>query len=268
MSIYLGVRWHRGEPVGLPLLDACVTAESIYVTPVLVAPPDGGVQYAASVRLSRNSRQIEHIYHDSTWFDPHNLGNPYPYGLREVELDEAGNLYVLSVHALNDNSTMLWKYDRLGHVLAKTSGAALGIDDPLALHYCQGNQALYVASGLVTTFDANDVYQAHIYQLKEESSRFVVKNEIALPGIQHITSMTSDVQDHLWVAGFSFNDKIPEAITEDTVTDIFTNTMNTHRPRLACITFHDNGVDVNSIDLGNGGAGEVGLPTSVIWVEE
>jgi hypothetical protein len=249
--VYLGVRWQGIKPIGLPLLDACVTADSIYVTPVIVEPT-GSEPYAASARISRTSHQVEQLYYDSRWFDPNNLSNPYPYGLREIELDDAGNLYALNVHALN-NSTMLWKYDSAGQVLFKVSGDDLGIADPLALHYCAMDQTLYVASGLLRSFDANDTT---IYQLAEESGGFT-SIPIAVPQIQHVTGMTSDDEGSLWIAGFSFEEPIPQEIHGNTTVD--------YGPKLVRIPLSRDIVE--EMDLSNHGAGEVGYPTSVIWVD-
>jgi len=249
--VYLGVHWQGTKPSGVPILDAWVTADSIYVTPVIVEPA-GGVPYAASARISRVNHQVEQIYYDSNWFDPNNLSNPYSYGLREIELDDAGNLYALNVHASN-NSTMLWKYDSSGQVLVEGPGEDFGIADPLALHYCKMDQRMYVASGLLRSFDANDTT---IYQLTEESGRFI-STPIAVPQIQHVTSITSDDEGSLWVAGFSFEGAIPQEIHPDTRVD--------YGPKLVRIPLPRDIVE--SMDLSDHGVGEVGYPTSVIWVK-
>jgi len=251
-TVHLGIQWERGEPVGMPILDACVTTNAIYITPVVVEPA-AGVPYGASARLSRDGRQVDQLYYDASWFNPNCQSDPYPYNLREIELDEAGNLYVLSVHTLN-SGTMLWKYNRTGGFLLKTSGRTLGIEDPLALHYCRSDRVLYVGSGLLTSFDAG---QTRIYQLSEDTYQFVLTLTAAV-SMHHVTSMTSDSEGALWVAGFSYNGAIPKQIKKDTALE--------YHPRLAKISPSREVVD--DIDLSNGGAGDIGLPTSLAWIDK
>jgi len=248
-----GIHWQGPSPSGLPLLDACVTLKSLYVAPVVVNP-DGEVPYVAAARLSSDGSVVEQIYHDVAWFNPERFTKPDRYyGLREIELDEQGNLYALSVYRVQD-CTMLWKYDSQGAVLAKSSGEELGIEDPLALCYCPVDQQLYVASGLLTAGSPN---QSVVYQLAVEADGFGVAREIVIPDMHHVTSMCADAEGVLWVAGFSLTEEIPAKV--------YANTGMEYGPRLARIDLSRDSVE--SIDI-TGAVGEIGFPTSIVWVEE
>jgi len=150
--------------------------------------------------------------------------------------------------------TMLWKYDSQGTVLAKSSGEAMGIEDPLALCYCEVDQQVYVASGLLTAGDHN---QSIVYQLEIQAGGFEVVREIVIPDMHHVTSMTADDEGVLWVTGFSLTEEIPAKV--------YAHTGVEYGPRLARIDVsHDN---VESIDI-TGAVGDIGFPTSIVWVEE
>ena len=252
-TISFGIDVQGAYPTGLPLLDACVSSEALYLAPVVISP-DGDVPYVAAARLSRDGATVEQIYHDSAWFNPEHFTKPDRYyGLREIELDDQSNLYALSVYRVR-GCTMLWKYDSQGAILAKSSGEDLGIEDPLALCYCQAGEQLYVASGLLT---AGRHDQSVVYQLAIEAGGFRVAREIVISGMHHITSMTADAEGVLWVTGFSLTDEIPAKV--------YANTGMEYGPRLARIDVpRDN---VESIDI-TGAVGDVGFPTSIIWMKE
>ena len=252
-TLSFGIDTQGAYPTGLPLLDACVSSEAIYVAPVVVNP-DGDVPYVAAARLSLDGSTVEQLYHDAAWFNPEHFTKPDRYyGLREIELDDQGNLYVLSVYRVQ-GCTMLWQYDSQGAVLAKSSGEELGIEDPLALCYCPTDQAVYVGSGLLTAGGPN---QSVVYQLAVEADGFGVARETVIPDMHHVTSMCTDAEGVLWVAGFSLTEEIPAKV--------YANTGVEYGPRLARIDLSRDSVE--SIDI-TGAVGDIGFPTSIAWVRE
>jgi len=68
--------------------------------------------------------------------------------------------------------------------------------------------------------------------------------------------MTADVEGVLWVTGFSLTDEIPAKV--------YANTGMEYGPRLARIDVSRDSVE--SIDI-PGTLGDIGFPTSIVWVE-
>ncbi|MHC4425786.1 MAG: InlB B-repeat-containing protein, partial [Planctomycetota bacterium] len=106
-TVYLGIQGEGPDLFGRPILDAASDADYVYVVPVVV-DPDGGEPYTAAAKLMLLDEgdppyELVKLYDDP----PLPNDNQYRDSLREIELDSAGNLYVLNVHSLNE-SDILW----------------------------------------------------------------------------------------------------------------------------------------------------------------
>lgn len=148
-------------PNGLPLWEVAfgrTDPNVVYVVPVLVEPPDGPeytYKAAARVELSGGKYSVTKLY----GMDPRsdgctNTSPPGPsecmlQGLREVEVDNQGNVFVLSASAQSPNNDWLLVYD-------EASGA-----ERLRLLLTSLNPALRSPTALlVSEFDPNKLYLA------------------------------------------------------------------------------------------------------------
>ncbi|MHC4743016.1 MAG: YncE family protein, partial [Planctomycetota bacterium] len=135
--------------------------------------------------------------------------NQYLDNLREIEIDDSGNLYVTNTDSLNE-SDKLWIYDtETGAVkrrlcLAKADSDTY-IPAPIAMHL-SSRSMLYLASA-VQESDADSV---SIHVLSASSLSFIRK--VTINNMGHVTAMTEDSSTgRIWVAGFTMTD-IPEYI--------------------------------------------------------
>jgi hypothetical protein len=149
-AIYIGIQNEQFAPFGKPILDAAFDANYIYVVPVVVKP-DGEDAYLAAAKLKLQDKgyplyQVVHLYDDTPPLnDNHKRDN-----LREIEIDDKGNIYILNVNNLNE-SDILWKYSINGALLNRLD---LGnpdsnnyLPDPMAMYVSDANDMVYLASG-------------------------------------------------------------------------------------------------------------------------
>ncbi|MEE8488512.1 MAG: hypothetical protein V3S56_10105, partial [Gemmatimonadota bacterium] len=108
-TVYVGIQGEGSDSFGRPILDVAFDAEHVYVVPVVVSP-DGGEPYTAVAKLKLSTGELVELYDDAPPANDNQRRN-----LREIELDSAGNLYVLNVHSLNE-SDILWRYGADGTV--------------------------------------------------------------------------------------------------------------------------------------------------------
>ena len=138
------------SPFGKPILDAAFDANYVYVVPVVVKP-DGEDAYLAAAKLKLQDKgyplyQVVQFYDDPPEVnDNHERDN-----LREIEIDDEGNIYILNVNNLNE-SDILWKYSTNGALLNRLD---LGnpdsnnyLPDPIAMYVSDANDMVYLASG-------------------------------------------------------------------------------------------------------------------------
>jgi len=176
-------------------------ANYVYVVPVVVSPADAQT-YTAAAKLqllpsASPPYELVEVYDDP----PLLHDNQYRDGLREIELDASGNVYVLNVNALNE-SDMLWRYQPDGTVdrldLGRPDGG-MYVPAPIALHVSKATGMLYLASALL---DPVDPESTTVYGFSTLGD-IALETSIAVPGLQHVTSMAEDSQSGtLWVAGF------------------------------------------------------------------
>lgn len=223
--VQIGMIDHGNHVTGWPILDAAfVDANTFYVVPVMVHevhdPPDpNDPPFLAVAKLKRegSSIEIEQLYWD-TMFRGKNDQNPNLWGLREIERDENGNIYILNVHGQN-HSNILWKYDPNGQVLDRIfiQNKAPGLHDPMGL--CIVDRRLYLARGQYDPNDPNDPNYPNnpnhtvVYSFSVDDFNDV--NTVDVNDIQHITSMVRGPDNKIWLVGFYW-EGLPEKIDIDT----------------------------------------------------
>jgi len=109
-TVYVGIQLEEGayedESVGRPILDAAFDDDYVYVLPVVVNPA-AGEPYAAAAKLQLLGSgsppySIVKLYDDP----PLPADNQYRNALREIEIDDEGNIYVLNAHSLNESDIL------------------------------------------------------------------------------------------------------------------------------------------------------------------
>jgi len=200
--VYVGVQSVDPSLVGRPVLDAAFDSNGYaYVVPVEVAP-DGEEPYWAAAKLkllpSGNPRyQVEMLYDNAlSLIDEQYRNNP-----REIEVDGAGNVYVLNVHYLK--SDILWKYDPNGTVLSNLplydSDSNSFVPDPIAMHISDRTETLYLATAQNNQADAGST---PVYGFSTKD--LTLRRSIMVSNMQNVTGITEDpTTGTLWVVGFN-----------------------------------------------------------------
>ncbi len=250
-TVYIGIQGDGPSCFGRPILDVAFDSEGYaYVVPVVVKPA-GEAVYVSAARLELLAGQnppyrIVKLYHDlPPWND--NLEADH---LREIEVDNAGNLYVVNVHRLNE-SCMLWKYAPDGTVLKQVSlldpNSPAQIANPIALHVSHDGQTLYLARGQQ---DRTDPSGGMLYGLSTQDLSPV--RTVMIEGMPVLTSITEDpATGTLWATGFR---TIEEPAALPWLPPRFTYT-----PLLAKIP-----VDASLAEAGPGSSG-LAVPVSIVW---
>jgi hypothetical protein len=252
-DVYIGVQSEGSDVFGRPVLDAAIDENYVYVVPVVVNPV-GENSYTAAAQLQlleggNPPYKVTRIYDEP----PLEYDNQYRDNLRELELDDSGNLYVLNVHSINE-SDILWKFDPNGSV----ERLDLGIPDsnnyveaPVGLYVSDTTNMLYMASAL---YDFENGDSAVIYGFTTEGplqlERFITVNNM-----QTIMSITENPSTgSLWVTGFNMYD-VP----------LYPNPNQPafYYPFIAEIPIDSN--EVQSISIYDPDNHDLALPTSIIW---
>jgi len=200
--VYVGIQEVDPDLVGRPVLDVAFDKNGYaYVVPVKVVP-DGGEPYWAAAKLSFPDKDdgqyvVEVLYDNGlSLTDKQYRDNP-----REIEVDDAGNVYVVNAHRLN--SDILWKYAPNGAVDSNLplcySDSESFVLDPIAMHISDGTDTLYLASGQDYPSDA---CSTPIYGFSTRDLTLV--RSITVSNMQQITDITEDpTTGTLWVVGFN-----------------------------------------------------------------
>ena len=149
---YVGIQGQGESSSGRPVLDAAFDRDFasngyVYVVPVVVEPV-GHEPYLAGAKLelSGPSYSVVQLFDDPATFNPVDHDNPNLTGLREIEVDSAGNVYIANAHAHNE-SDMIWKYAPNGTVLSSVNlRRNSNVTSPTAMHLSSGENMLYLAS--------------------------------------------------------------------------------------------------------------------------
>jgi hypothetical protein len=244
-TVGVGIQGTGDGAYGRPVLDAIITGESIYVVPVVVVPQTGE-PYLAGARLSQIDGSVDRIYDDPNVFNPSHADNPNLTGLREIEVDRNGNVYVLNVQRIN-RSTLLWKYGSDGAVVKRICLDDLGIVDPMGLCLSRDGRSLYMGTGQY----GEDTSNTWLYALS--TGALSLSKRIQIKGLQRTTSITEDGTGVVWVVGFNL-DRIDRCV------DVWN--LPGYAPVLARIETGQTQVEAAPFA---GVAGDLGLPMSIVW---
>ncbi len=254
-TVYVGVQDKGADSFGRPILDAALDSEYVYVVPVVV-DPDGEGAYTAAAKLrlldgASPPYEVVQLYDDPPLVND----NQYRNYLREIEIDNSGNLYVLNVHAINE-SDILWRYKPDSTVERIDLGSPDGgsyVPSPVGMYMSKTTDMLYLTSA-ANNPNPSDPEVTVVYGFSTNGLLSLAWS-ITVYGIQHITGITEDPQTGtLWVAGFNMYD-IP----------LYPNPYRPafYYPMLAKIPAgSDNVVDFS---LYNPGSHDLALPMSILW---
>jgi hypothetical protein len=267
--VYVGLQKQDNIWYGRPISDAAFDNEGyVYVVPVVIDPviPDPNKPpYLAAAKLQLNSNltppySLQMLYDD----DPY-AANPRDNrnltGLRELEVDGQGNLYLLNIHRDNE-SNIIWKYDTATGELINSVilDNDANIPAPIGMHVSDVAQTLYLASSQnAAEADSTFVYGLDINTL-EALRRITIHN------MGHVTDITENpATGRVYVSGIKMSN-IPEYLKR--------NDMPFYSARLAEIPLGYNSVtaidisgfygDPNSHDPNN----HLALPLSILFLGE
>ncbi|MHC4680400.1 MAG: hypothetical protein ACYTEK_17065, partial [Planctomycetota bacterium] len=207
-TVYVGIQDKGADSFGRPLLDAAFDAEFVYVVPVVVNP-EGSEPYTAAAKLrlldsGNPPYEVVALYDDPPLMND----NQYRDSLRELELDGAGNLYVLNVHAINE-SDILWRYAPDGSTERLDLGrpdSASYIPAPVGMFASKTSEMLYLTSA---AYDPADSDSTVIYGFSTKGT-LTLERLVTISDLHHVTCMTEDPDTGtLWVAGFNMYDIPP-----------------------------------------------------------
>jgi hypothetical protein len=252
-TVYVGIQDKGADSFGRPILDAAFDAEYVYVVPVVVNP-DGEDPYTAAAKLkllggSNPPYEIVRLYDDP----PLPNDNQYRDYLRELEIDNSGNLYVLNVHSLNE-SDILWRYKPDGTVERLDLGNPDGgcyVPAPIGMYASKTTDMLYLASAIDNPADPNATV---VYGFSTKGP-MALERSVTINGMQHITGIAEDPQTGmLWIAGFNMYD-IPQYPNP--------TQMAFYYPFLAKIAKDSDNFEV--LPLYDPDSHDLALPMSILW---
>ena len=252
-TVYVGIQDKGADSFGRPIFDAAFDAEYVYVVPVVVNP-DGEDPYTAAVKLrlldgADPPYEVVRLYDDP----PLPNDNQYRNYLRELEIDNAGNLYVLNVHSLNE-SDILWRYkpdgtfDRID--LGRPDSDSY-VPAPIGMYMSKSTDMLYLTSAAFNPVDSDSTI---VYGFSTNGD-MAIERTVTIIDLQHITGITEDPQTGtLWIAGFNMYD-IP----------LYPNPfqMAFYYPFLAKIP--NGGDDAELLPLYDPDSHDLALPMSILW---
>ena len=249
-TVYVGLQPDGDGWAGRPLLDAVLDREGfIYVLPVVVVPdedPDATYLAAAQLEPAAGSSSYSLV---KLFDDPPEAGdNQERNALREIEVDDQGNLYVVNSHEQNE-SDMLWVFDaETGAMEQKINFMTVGLNAPTALHLSEPN-ILYLTSS------QNDPDAVTTSLVGLSTADLSVVRTVSITGMGHVTSITEDpVRGTIWAAGFKM-ENIPEY--PDPLNPPF------YYPFLAQVPVGSSGPIAA---LAMSGVSDMSAPMSMVWI--
>jgi hypothetical protein len=251
-TVYVGIQGEGSDAIGRPVFDVAINGGYAYVIPVVV-DPDGEQAYlvAAKLRLLDSGNppyEIVQLYDDP----PPETDNQCRNALREIELDSAGNVYIINAHALNE-SDILWRYypdgtcERLNLGIPDTNNCTA---DPIAMCMSNSTNMLYIGSAQYNQADANSTF---VYGFSTDGN-LSRERVITIDQMQHVTGITEDLASGcLWVVGFNLID-VPQY--PNPILSPF------YYPYLAKVPYDANQVQAEPIS----GSHDLALPMSIVWI--
>jgi hypothetical protein len=269
-TVNVGIDSNNAVYYGRPILDAAFDPDFIhnnyvYIVPVVVEPAGGQTAYtaAAKLQLSGSSYSVVKLYDDPDANKPGD--NRDVNDLREVEVDTAGNLYVLNTHYNYNKSDILWKYnassgamiERL--VLGDPNSEANYVPAPCAMYLSAAQDMLYLASSL-SPVEANS---SKIYGFSTSGPTLTLARTVNINGMGHVTGITDDpTTGILWVAGFSM--KLP--VGKSPAAFLYNSSLRPfYEPNLAEVPIDSNDVNAICTLSANDPNNDLYLPLSIVW---
>jgi hypothetical protein len=261
-TVSIGFQQTEDGSWGRPLLDAAFDAQGrVYAVPVVVDPALGKPYVAAAKLKLTDTGQgtdysIEQIFDDP----PAPNDNYVLTQLREVEVDQAGNVYVLNCHRDN-SSDILWVYGSDGQLARRCELQDIGISAPTGLCISSDASKLYLAS-CENRPDANSV---KLYVLSSQD--LSLSHTIEIRNMGHITDIAEDpVTGTICVVGF----QMPAIPSESQIQDADTILRQTpfYKPRVATVRCGDDGPIEAARPTGDATINDMALPLSVTWAGE
>ncbi len=253
-TVSIGLQGQGSESIGRPVLDVAFDTQGYaYVVPVVVKPR-GESPYvaAAKLRVQQSASlpyQVVRLYDDP----PAPNDNRDPNHQREIEVDAAGNVYVINADRFNEGD-ILWRYNwdgtMLDPVYLSGPNSPVPVADPLALHVCADGQTLYLASGQRNPADAN---AALVYAFSCADLQYT--GSVTIQGMHRVTGITEDpVTGTIWVAGFAMGEIPPYPSPY---------AAPFYKP---CLALVPSGTDrAEAVPLSNPPLHDLSLPTSIVW---
>jgi hypothetical protein len=215
-EVYIGLHGAGSDWWGRPIMDAAFDADGfVYVVPVVVAPvTDPNLTYTAAAMLELlggGNYQVLQLYDDPDAFSPND--NRELSGLREIEVDSSGYVYVANVHSKNE-SDIVWIYDADTGLM---EGRLAFSDDPnsntylpapIGMHVSNTTDMLYLASSQNDpAADSTSLYAFSIGELALSPEQQPSIQTIEINGMGHITDITENpATGTLWVLGSKMQD--------------------------------------------------------------
>ncbi|MBN1509422.1 MAG: hypothetical protein JW955_21425 [Sedimentisphaerales bacterium] len=256
-TVYIGVQGESLSSFGRPIFDVAFDAQGYaYVVPVVVQS-DGYEPYEVAAKLKLDSSKGPSAWQIVQLYDgdlPPDNDNQQRSFLREIEIDDAGNVYLLNVHRRNE-SDILWKYGSDATPLRRwdlvVKDRAISVPDPLGLTVPADGTTMYLTSGQLNQ-QAPD--SAVIYGLSADSVDIAVVREITINGMALVSSVTEDpATGDLWVLGFNTAKLPPRPGMKEQFA---------HMPRLARIP--PTAKIVQATDIAGANGADLALPTSIV----
>jgi len=258
-TVYAGIQ-AGGSPYGRPILDAAFdTAGFVYVVPVVVVPITNEPNtYTAAAKIQLNPYRVVKLYDGPLL--AYDYAHPeyqlqYRNNLREIELDDACNVYLTNANAHNE-SDILWKFEPNGAVVRLNLDLSNPpVRAPTGLCVSSATNRIYVASSIHNDMDPNS---AIICGFSTTTLSLTPARTITVRKMQRITSIAEDpVTGTLWVTGLSFN-AFPDGYE---IEQYYQNASPFYDPNLAKVPLGQNDVNAVSTLI----AGDLAMPLSICW---
>lgn len=263
-TVYVGLQYQDMEVYGRPIWDAVVTSDYIYAVPVVVMP-DGNEPYLAAAKFNRlggSIVELVELYDDPFFFDEKVRDNPDLLGLREIEVDSQGNVYVLNTQSLN-SSEVLWKYSPEGEILSgplELTNSKVATDPyiPAPTGLCISDNILYLASGR----NEEEKSESKVYAF--DTTDLSVKGSFTVTAMEHVTGMTMDTFGNLWIVGLNVDNEMLDSI------DSWSGVKSSfYGPRIASISSNELALSEAKVPSDPiTGDTDLGLPLSIVRTGE
>ena len=279
-DVYVGLQGSSGHWWGRPIADVAFDADAddlVYVVPVVVAPvgQDPNLAYTAAAKLQLLPGEsppydIVRLYDDPNAASPRD--NRELTGLREIEVDDDGYVYVANAHSINE-SDILWVYDADTGIME----ARLPLDDPnhnndiyipapTGLHVSDITGLLYLASSQTNPEAGSaSLYVISTEELIQSAPEELNVQTVEINDMGHITDVTVEpATGSAWVLGFKMSatgmQHIPYQPTADIASAFY-------EPYIAEVPYQSTGpVDANCLsDSYPGPSNDLALPLSIVW---